>query len=403
MNHLTETPQGQERTGARQVPSPTAVNTGRTNVGQDLQSVLAEGSTDGMDANGLTILPEAVRQELEPLIRQLEEMKRQLKEKGKNFRLTLDGQRIAVRACALLKEYSAVVPELTKRTDIIASRAKKFADSMNIDPLSEKEHQAIEKLRDVLTIQKPAPKSYLKSDPAQRKISVALVRLLRKGNRDEELEQLREERGLARAITLRWEKEFVTATTRDLVPEYFPAPVRKDVQEDVVKAGADAPEDTGVPAGRTTDANMIPEIDATQETQTPAPETAVIPSSNGQGAILSTAKLGIVERITAQNGAMFEAMKDMEPTDPRIAAFHALIGQNRGLLRALGIELHEQVSVSMVAPPPVAAVTEVRSMQEPGAIYRTPSGAELIISRAQKGVVLILEGDQSRSSDVDPQ
>ncbi|HAS33986.1 TPA: hypothetical protein DCS34_01590 [Candidatus Peribacteria bacterium] len=333
-----------------------------------------------------TAMPESARQELEILITQLSEDRQKAKGKGKLWRPKRNLRPVIARAAALIHEYAQMSAELNHRLGLSPTKVRKH--SKGCEFLDAEEEQAIKQLKGLIQIE-PRGEGMKRRDVGsdQKRLFVALVRLLRKGNRMEELEELRTRCDCPHIATAKWEAEHIATTTRDLVPDVFPKKEeakpeeQKEVGEEVVPA-APAPAEQAAPAAATGDHPVALATDL-------LPVTPHVPSEGEEAQ-----RLAIIRSVAEQNAALGELLRGIDPRDPRATACAALIVQNRAILGAVGVSLPDMTPTIPIQRNPL------KSPEAPGVLYRTPAGAELVIAGTQRGVVLILEGSQEDSGAV---
>jgi hypothetical protein len=382
-------------------------------------TVLAQRADSGASAVALvedaeqidaTTLPPTIQTEVDELIGQL------LAESGethnRSFRSSPEYRQRAVRAAALLREYLGSMGQITARAGIPTFTLQKYATRDAISLLSDEETAAIERLANdlgSLTVGE-------RIGEEDGKKLLALIRLFRKGQMDQQMSDFRKAHGVTTPRLSRQQTRYRLTLTRDLVPTYFPEPAARDGngQGDVPPL-PDAPSD---PADQSTETDAQP---VPTETASSAPQgTTVSPDE---------AKLRIIGQLTAQHEQLGAKLLEFSPDDPRVATIHLLVEQSRGMLLHLGVALPdrqqtapaspaaEPVSLPMEAPVTEPAVPSVivpsnelvpatpqvparlaarpaeMTNDDVGITYTTTTGARVEISKQVRGILVILEGN----------
>ncbi len=161
-----------------------------------------------------TVLPESVQRELDAKLREYKEAFESFNSGRERMGMNENLKKRAVEILAMVREYRHLVG------DIGVGRTKqqiiKFANTLKIDPLSDVERFVLEKLPGLVRARETRVMS-----PEQQRIHVAYIRLLRKANRDQDIENHLKQSDMRPTYRGLLEKRHSDVLTAELVPDLF--------------------------------------------------------------------------------------------------------------------------------------------------------------------------------------
>jgi hypothetical protein len=358
---------------------------------------------EGEDEEG-DPLPPSVRARYEQLVREFEALP-----KSTTNHFTAPQRAKAVEILALLREYQQLTPEITQVTGRLRQQVIKYAAGFGISPLSADEQEAINLLRSMIVITGDRGRIM---PPDQKRVLVALIRLLRKGNRDTEIETLFKELKITAVWRHAAEKKFREVLTKDLVPEAF---AKAEEKREAAAMPLSEVGQTSLPEEETrphADGGAEAASD-TQRVGAEAPFAAIShcdvrhPGSEHVSAVTlpssadvpaDARRFVLLQEALQERRELVTFLKSLPAGDSRVAVMGIALQSNATVLSLLGLD---GVATEAV-PTPVELVPSRRNdvvapqgpIEGPVAQYRTSSGAVLTLSGKVRGLVAIFDGTE---------
>ncbi len=352
-------------------------------------------------------LPGHIREQLEVLIKEAS-----IPAPESSRRITGKTQSYLAQMVGLLDEYGLPRTEIYKRVGISLANAAVALGNNEI--ISDEETEALDALLQELdenreiNVENAHGRRLQESD---QKLIVAALRLSRRRKKAGEIGELRKKYKLSPVTTRKWEEGFLNQPTRALAPHLFPKP---DVNEEEVPTSETAPgtiepttsfEDhfsrsikPAVELEYGDDPQPVASDELTKQVQPEAhPEVTIANAAaitrDGIRAVLlrqMDRSSKMLERLPLDHGERPHWMRVMNDTIEMLQQLGVTDAVTPSTTQEGIIQPTKPVSPEVLQP----KNTPTPDM-EPSIVYRTASGGTVSIGGTQRGVFLILEGDQN--------
>lgn len=370
--------------------------------GDTVEGSGVEGGDEAEEDEKEDPLPPSVRAHYEQLVQEYRALP-----SSTNSHLTAKQRAKAVEMLAVLREYKQLVPEIADVTGRIKQQVVRYAESFNVSPLSAEEEEAIKRLRTMIVITADRGRIMPRG---QREVLVALIRLLRKGNRDEEVAALLTELKIMPVWRTNAEKKCRGIITRDLVPEAFAKeeakePPPQEPSDSVPLHGVTSGSDNETSSAETVSPPVLPsqvvDMSATNAHAAPGGDTAAAEVSQVISALpnasVEARRFALLEQALLERRETLAFLKGLSPGDPRVAVLSMALQSNATVLNLLGLDGvatgQESLPVEVLPSRRVETVAQ-GPIDGPVAQYRTSSGALLTLSGKVRGLVAIFDGTE---------
>jgi|CXWL01.1.fsa_nt_gi hypothetical protein len=348
-----------------------------------------DAESDAETNEGSSKLPPSVQQEIDDLLLKFKDI-----QEGAFFSDTQ--KRDVIRLLACLREYKHLLEGELKNI-----RAKgtiiSYAEKLKIDPLSDQERLALERLKALV---RPKTKRVLAKD--QKPIFTAIIRLLRKGNRDEELEAFLQSNNIINTNRWNLERTRMGILTAELVPDAFLPPVEESsaiVSKSDDEGGVQV---NALTAGQsdTSDHSHVSAVEQRQNTSdvgASAARTEFVQAAHtfSSGAEhIETESSDNLSSLVAQNRTMVNALLDTNLPPATAEAFRQQLAANNALMSALVIPRPtERVLQSGSSP-------DQSSSDASAVVYQAANGGRVRIDSTVQGFVVVLDGNNAAKADL---